>query len=43
MAGSEIPIWDGWDGHTLFLGCSLLLNVWPKRIVTYSLFHLENF
>lgn len=23
-----------WDGHTLFLGYSLLLNVWPKKIVT---------
>lgn len=31
------------DGHTLFLGYSPLLNVWPKKIVTYSLFHLENF
>lgn len=33
----------GWDGHTLFLGSSLLLSVWPKKIVTESLFHLENF
>lgn len=33
----------GWDGHTLFLGYSLVLNVWPKKIGIYSLFHLENF